>query len=93
MIKLQKIDGITEKQAEQLQHAKGGMEIIKMIGSGLILTILCPLAVAKMVSPVMSAIKPLISPEEKSKSEITTENNNIVDIDNDDDAKEEDEID
>ena len=55
----------TAEQAKQLQHAKGGMEIIKMIGSGLILTILCPLAVAKMVSPVMKALKPLINPETK----------------------------
>lgn len=44
------------KQADELQRAKGGMEIIKMIGSGLILTILCPLVVAKMVSPIMKAI-------------------------------------
>ena len=47
----------TADQAKQLQHAKGGMEIIKMIGSGLILTVLCPLAVAKMVSPVMKMLK------------------------------------
>lgn len=47
----------TSEQAKQLQHAKGGMEIIKMIGSGLILTILCPLVVAKMVSPVMNMLK------------------------------------
>lgn len=46
----------TPKQADELQRAKGGMEIIKMIGSGLILTILCPLVVAKMVSPIMKAI-------------------------------------
>ena len=47
----------TAEQAKQLQHTKGGMEVIKMIGSGLILTVLCPLAVAKMVSPVMKMLK------------------------------------
>lgn len=57
----------TEEQAKQLQHAKGGMEIIKMIGSGLILTILCPLVVAKMVSPVMNVLKPFINPEDKTE--------------------------
>lgn len=55
----------TAEQATQLQHTKGGMEVIKMIGSGLILTILCPLVVAKMVSPVMKMLKPLINPETK----------------------------
>ena len=59
----------TEEQAKQLQHAKGGMEIIKMIGSGLILTVLCPLVVAKMVSPVMNVLKPIISPEKKDVSD------------------------
>ena len=59
----------TEEQAKQLQHAKGGMEIIKMIGSGLILTILCPMVVAKMVSPVMNVLKPIISPEKKADSD------------------------
>ena len=58
----------TEEQAKQLQHAKGGMEVIKMIGSGLILTILCPMVVAKMVSPVMNVLKPIISPEKKADS-------------------------
>lgn len=53
----------TAEQAKQLQHAKGGMEIIKMIGSGLILTILCPLVVAKMVSPIMNALKPVFNSE------------------------------
>ena len=55
----------TAEQAKQLQHAKGGMEVIKMIGSGLILTVLCPLAVAKMVSPVMNALKPVINPDKE----------------------------
>lgn len=55
----------TAEQATQLQHTKGGMEVIKMIGSGLILTILCPLVVAKMVSPVMKAIQPILNPEAK----------------------------
>ena len=55
----------TAEQATQLQHTNGGMEIIKMIGSGLILTILCPLVVAKMVSPVMKMIKSTIEPEVK----------------------------
>ena len=59
----------TAEQAKQLQHAKGGMEVIKMIGSGLILTILCPLVVAKMVSPIMNALKPLINPESKTNSD------------------------
>lgn len=57
----------TAEQAKQLQHTKGGMEVIKMIGSGLILTILCPLVVAKMVSPVMNALKPFINPENKTE--------------------------
>lgn len=68
----------TEEQAKQLQHAKGGMEVIKMIGSGLILTILCPMVVAKMVSPVMKAINPIINPDTKDKIE------SDVDIDDDD---------
>lgn len=68
----------TAEQATQLQHAKGGMEVIKMIGSGLILTILCPLVVAKMVSPVMKAINPIINPDTKDKIE------SDVDIDDDD---------
>lgn len=70
----------TAEQATQLQHTKGGMEIIKMIGSGLILTILCPLVVAKMVSPVMKALKPIINPEAKDKIETDTD----IDIDDDD---------
>ena len=72
----------TAEQAKQLQHAKGGMEIIKMIGSGLILTILCPLVVAKMVSPVMKALKPLINPEVKEKID------DIADVDDNDDIEE-----
>lgn len=36
-----------------------------MIGSGLILTILCPLVVAKMVSPVMNALKPILNKNDK----------------------------
>jgi hypothetical protein len=78
----------TAEQAKQLQHTKGGMEIIKMIGSGLILTILCPLVVAKMVSPVMKALKPVLNPEnKKDKNEIS--NNDNIDVktealDNDD---------
>ena len=59
----------TEEQAKQLQHAKGGMEVIKMVGSGLILTILCPMVVAKMVSPVMNALKPFINPEKTDSKE------------------------
>ena len=58
----------TAEQAKQLQHAKGGMEVIKMIGSGLILTILCPLIVAKMVSPAMKMLQPIINPEDKAQS-------------------------
>ena len=72
----------TAEQAKQLQHAKGGMEIIKMIGSGLILTILCPLAVAKMVSPVMKMLKFNNNPEVK---EIIDD---ITDMDDNDDADE-----
>ena len=71
----------TAEQAKQLQHAKGGMEIIKMIGSGLILTILCPLVVAKMVSPVMKALKPLINPEVKEVIE------DIADVDDRDEEE------
>ena len=55
----------TAEQATQLQHAKGGMEVIKMIGSGLILTILCPFAVAKMVSPIMKALNPTTDSDDK----------------------------
>lgn len=72
----------TSEQATQLQHAKGGMEVIKMIGSGLILTILCPLVVAKMVSPVMKMINPIINPDTKNKIESDV---NIDDDDHDDD--------
>ena len=72
----------TSEQATQLQHAKGGMEIIKMIGSGLILTILCPLVVAKMVSPVMKAIQPILNPEAK---EVEKDDDNDHDDDHDDD--------
>lgn len=71
----------TVEQAKQLQHAKGGMEVIKMIGSGLILTILCPLVVAKMVSPVMKALKPIINPEVKEVIE------DIADVDDIDDVE------
>ena len=56
----------TAEQAKQLQHTKGGMELIKMIGSGIILTILCPLVVAKMVSPAMKLLQPIINSENKS---------------------------
>ena len=67
----------TAEQATQLQHAKGGMEIIKMIGSGLILTILCPLVVAKMVSPVMKMIKSTIEPEVKEVIEDIKDSDDI----------------
>lgn len=59
----------TEEQAKQLQQTKGGMEVIKMIGSGLILTVLCPLVVAKMVSPVMKLLKFTDKPEIKETLE------------------------
>lgn len=68
----------TAEQAKQLQHTKGGMEIIKMIGSGLILTILCPLVVAKMVSPIMNALKPDVNSETK---EVVDDSLDIDDID------------
>jgi hypothetical protein len=71
----------TAEQAKQLQHTKGGMEVIKMIGSGLILTILCPLAVAKMVSPIMKALQPLINPSEKKNKDEKIETDDIDDID------------
>ena len=74
----------TAEQATQLQHAKGGMEVIKMIGSGLILTILCPLVVAKMVSPVMKAINPIINPDAK---EIEKDDDDHDDDHDDDDDK------
>ena len=76
----------TPEQATQLQHAKGGMEVIKMIGSGLILTILCPLVVAKMVSPIMNALKSTINPEVKEVIE------DIADVDDRDDLPETDDI-
>ena len=74
----------TAEQATQLQHTKGGMEVIKMIGSGLILTILCPLVVAKMVSPVMKAINPIINPDAK---EIEKDDDDHDDDHDDDDDK------
>ena len=74
----------TAEQATQLQHTKGGMEVIKMIGSGLILTILCPLVVAKMVSPIMNALKPILNPSPKV---------NIDDIDNIDHIDDVDDVD
>ena len=76
----------TAEQATQLQHAKGGMEVIKMIGSGLILTILCPLVVAKMVSPVMNALKPFINPKKTdSKENQDGDKFELEDKDDDDD--------
>ena len=76
----------TAEQATQLQHAKGGMEVIKMIGSGLILTILCPLVVAKMVSPVMKMIQPIINPEKTdSKENHDGDKFELEDKDDDDD--------
>lgn len=77
----------TAEQATQLQHAKGGMEVIKMIGSGLILTILCPLVVAKMVSPVMKAINPIINPDAKEIEKDDDDHDD--DHDDDDDKKKE----
>ena len=68
----------TAEQAKQLQHAKGGMEVIKMIGSGLILTILCPLVVAKMVSPIMNALKPVFNSDAVEE---------LADIDDNDDVE------
>ena len=53
-----------------------------MIGSGLILTILCPLVVAKMVSPVMKMIQPILTPEAKG---IEKDDGNDHDDDHDDD--------
>ena len=44
------------KQAEQLEKTKGAMELIKMLGSGIILTILCPFTVTKLVHPIMQAL-------------------------------------
>lgn len=43
----------TEKEAKELEQTKGGMELIKMAGSGVILTILCPMLVTKIVHPIM----------------------------------------
>ncbi len=45
---------VNEKEATELEKTKGGMELIKMIGSGVILTILCPILVTKMVHPIMN---------------------------------------
>lgn len=81
----------TAEQAKQLQHAKGGMEVIKMIGSGLILTILCPLVVAKMVSPIMKALKPIINPDKPVASDKNDDIKKTVDIDDADDIDEIDE--
>lgn len=41
---------------EQLALTKGAMEGIKMIGSGVILTILCPMFVTKLVHPIMGFV-------------------------------------
>ena len=76
----------TAEQAKQLQHTKGGMEIIKMIGSGLILTILCPLVVAKMVSPIMNALKPILNPSPKVDIDDIDDVDNIDHIDDVDDV-------
>ena len=77
----------TAEQTKQLQHAKGGMEVIKMIGSGLILTILCPLVVAKMVSPIMKALKPIINSEKKEQVADKDSKDNIADKTNNLDVK------
>lgn len=69
----------TEEQAKQLQQTKGGMEVIKMIGSGLILTVLCPLVVAKMVSPVMKLLKFTDKPEIKETLEDAADIDDIDD--------------
>ena len=45
-----------------------------MIGSGLILTVLCPLVVAKMVSPVMKMLKFNNNPEIKEALEDIVDN-------------------
>ena len=76
----------TAEQATQLQHTKGGMEVIKMIGSGLILTILCPLVVAKMVSPIMNALKPILNPSPKVDIDDIDDVDNIDHIDDVDDV-------
>lgn len=47
----------TEKEALELEKAKGGMELIKIAGSVLILTILCPILGTKLVHPIMKALK------------------------------------
>ena len=77
----------TAEQAKQLQHAKGGMEVIKMVGSGLILTILCPLVVAKMVSPIMKALKPIVNPDSKEDKKELTERDETDEIDEIDDLE------
>ena len=77
----------TAEQAKQLQHAKGGMEVIKMIGSGLILTVLCPLMVAKMVSPVMNLLNFNNNPDIKEINEDEANTDELEDIDDMDDNK------
>ena len=77
----------TAEQAKQLQHAKGGMEVIKMVGSGLILTIFCPLVVAKMVSPIMKALKPIVNPDSKEDKKELTERDETDEIDEIDDLE------
>lgn len=47
-----------KKESAQLEKVKGGMELIKMVGSGIILTILCPMFVTKLVHPIMNTIQP-----------------------------------
>lgn len=44
---------------EQLALTKGAMEGVKMIGSGVILTILCPIFVTKIVHPIMGGLESL----------------------------------
>ncbi len=41
------------KETEQLEKTKGAMELIKIAGSGIILTVLCPMFVTKLVHPIM----------------------------------------
>ncbi|MBQ9688227.1 hypothetical protein IJV79_01175 [bacterium] len=58
----------TAQEAAQLEKTKGGMELIKMAGSGVILTILCPMFVTKLVHPIMNAIFPKKSEGEQTKT-------------------------
>ena len=63
------------KKNREFALVKGAMEQIVMIGSGVILTIICPFLVAKMVHPVMNFVANV---EKNSKAKKKHELNKIA---------------